>query len=216
MKTCQKCGYEYEGSFCSMCGTKDGAFITTSQNIQTETFAPYGITSVLSETPNSPEQVKTHPLLGFRSNKTWKKVISIFYMIICGIIFFSWFFESKFENLPTSDFIIEKISQLFPFAFLISPYIFISNFSFRNKLPLFKQRKSLFNVLGIFVFFITMILLSTFTDSLHSKEYHDDMQNHSYVVIKTINPTQTNQGEIHKQCSFCGRTTTEYTAPYNK
>ena len=216
MKTCQNCGSQFEGSFCTMCGTKSEPFATVT-NTQTESFSPYGKpVSTLTEEPVTHKQVKTNPLLGFRSNKTWKKVISIFYMIICGIIFFSWFFESKFENLPTSDFIIEKISQLFPFAFLISPYIFISNFSFRNKLPLFKQRKSLFNVLGIFVFFITMILLSTFTDSLHSKEYHDDMQNHSYVVIKTINPTQTNQGEIHKQCSFCGKTTIEYTDPYNK
>jgi hypothetical protein len=216
MKTCQNCGSQFEGSFCTMCGTKSEPFAIVT-NPQTESFFPYGKpVSTLTEEPVTHKQVKTNPLLGFRSNKTWKKVISIFYLIDCAIVFLMLITEGKFEGLPMFDFIIKKLTDLFSFIFMISPYIFLSNFSFRKKIPLFNEYKTKSSIIGMAIVLIVTSMLSGIINGFHSDEYNADMTNHSYIITETTEPTKTSQGEIHKQCSFCGKTTIEYTDPYNK
>ena len=179
------------------------------KNIKSEPFAPYG-TTISSETPNYVEQVKNNPLLGFRSNKIWKKVLSVLYMIDCVIVFLLFISEGKFEGLPMRDFIIEKLVDLLSFIMMISPYIFLSNFNFRKNIPLFNEHKTKSSALGMVIVLISMSMLSSFIDGFHSDEYKADTNNHSYVITETIEPTETTQGEIHKQCSFCGHTTIEY------
>ena len=58
-------------------------------------------------------------LFGFRSNKIWKKVMSIVYLIVWCLLFLVIMTEGKYPNLETKDFVINtfKLSLLNPILF---------------------------------------------------------------------------------------------------
>ncbi|MBR5310509.1 MAG: zinc ribbon domain-containing protein, partial [Oscillospiraceae bacterium] len=138
---CKKCNAEVNSNFCPHCGTP-----------------------VLNNASNQ-------KLLGFRSNKTWKKVISILYLSICLIIFFFSIISSKQENISTYDFIIDKFFQIILCFVFISPYIFLSNTNFRDELPFFKKHKFIYSIFGMFIVLFIFTISISIVNSLHSEEY---------------------------------------------
>ena len=70
-------------------------------------------------------------MLGFRSNKLWKKILSITYLVFWGIMFLASMLDGKFKNITTYDFIITKIQNLILLTILASPYIFLSKTKLR-------------------------------------------------------------------------------------
>ena len=148
-------------------------------------------------------------MLGFRSNKLWKKILSITYLVFWGIIFLAVMLEGKFKNITMYDFIISKIQNLILLTVFVSPYIFLSNTKFRSKMPLFKANKKFKSFLGIIIVNIIFFIIVGVANEFHSQEYLADMANHDYQIIKQTEATCENTGTINYQCGYCGTTKTD-------
>ena len=175
---CNKRNLEVHGNFCSNCGTK------------------------LSENHG------TRKLLGFRSNKTWKKILSILYMVFCLIMFLSCL-SGRQGKITTYDFCIEKIFQFVLSVSFVTPYIFLSNTKLRQKLPLFKMYKTGASAGGMAIVLFVLMITIGIINSQHSAEYRADMANHADVVVSQTEATCTKKGEISYVCDYCARTKKE-------
>ena len=113
----------------------------------------------------------TNKLLGFRSNRLWKKIIAYLYYLLCLIIIFYSFIKVPQIESNLYDMIIYKISIILrTLAFLIPPLL-ISNFSIKDKLPFFKKKKWWSDVFGFIGIFIIMICFSYLVSLFHSNDY---------------------------------------------
>lgn len=148
-------------------------------------------------------------LLGFRSNKIWKKVISIAYLFFWGLIFLVIMTDGKYPNLETKDFVINKISDLVIFLFFLSPYIYLSDTKIREKLPLLRKRKLWATLLFFILLFIITVFLNSAILDLHTTEYLADMENHAYVETSSTEATCEKDGVLEKTCEYCGRKKSE-------
>ncbi len=144
-------------------------------------------------------------LFGFRSNKIWKKVMSIVYLIVWCLLFLVIMTEGKYPNLETKDFVINKLSNLIIFCFFLSPYIFLSQTKIREKLPLLNKFKLWTSSLFFVVLFIITILINSAVLSLHTDEYVADMENHAYVLVSSTEATCEVEGLTERTCGYCGR-----------
>ena len=93
----------------------------------------------------------SHKLLGFRTNKLYKKIISITYLFLVSVFSAGMIvmIESRLDALVAAEFTISSFV----------PYIFLSDFKLRDKLPLFKKHKAGYSVLGMICVYI---LIGTF------------------------------------------------------
>jgi len=148
-------------------------------------------------------------MLGFRSNKLWKKILSITYLVFWGIMFLASMLDGKFKNITTYDFIISKIQNLILLIILASPYIFLSNTKLRSKMPLFKVNKKGKSFLGLIIVNIILFIVFGIVNGSHSKEYLADMANHDYQIIEQTEATCETPGTINYQCNYCGTTKSE-------
>jgi len=148
-------------------------------------------------------------MLGFRSNKLWKKILSITYLVFWGIMFLASMLDGKFKNITTYDFIISKIQNLILLIILASPYIFLSNTKLRSKMPLFKVNKKGKSFLGLIIVNIILFFVFGIVNGSHSKEYLADMANHDYQIIEQTEATCETPGTINYQCNYCGTTKSE-------
>ena len=87
-------------------------------------------------------------LFGFRSNKLWKKIISIIYLAVVVLGSVSLLFSSSTGT--------EFISNFIGCVLLLSPYIFLSNTKLRDSLPLFRAHKSGKSFLGMVIVFLIL------------------------------------------------------------
>lgn len=148
-------------------------------------------------------------LLGFRSNTTWKKILSVLYLVFCFFMTLGGFSGSREGQITIYDHIINKVYWILPPTILLSPYIFLSNTKIRNTLPLFKEKTVGKSIGGMAIVLATLFSLCGAVDSLHSAEYKADMENHAYVVASSTNTDCTLVSEIEYCCEYCGRTKTE-------
>lgn len=144
-------------------------------------------------------------LFGFRSNKIWKKVMSIVYLIVWCLLFLVIMTEGKYPNLETKDFVINKMSNLIIFCFFISPYIFLSQTKIREKLPLLNKHKIGTSILFFVMLFVVTIFINSAILGLHTDEYDADMENHAYVLVASTEATCEVDGVIERTCEYCGR-----------
>lgn len=158
------------------------------------------------------EQNKAKALLGFRTNKIWKKVISISYLIFCVAFAIIAITGERKGQITSYDYWIDKACWgIFALA-LFCPYIFLSNTKFRDKLPLFKKHSTGASIGGLLIVFVALIVVFGVVDSAHSAEYKADMKNHAYTVISSKDATCETDGEIISSCDYCGKENTEIVA----
>lgn len=143
-------------------------------------------------------------LLGFRSNKTWKKIISTSYLIFCVMVIIYTIFSSRIGKISVYDFIIDKVALTFLSICFISPYIFLSNTKIRNIIPQFKKRTIGSSICGISIVVLVLFIAISITISFHSEEYKNDKQNHDYVVKNEIKPSCIESGKTTYICEYCG------------
>lgn len=148
-------------------------------------------------------------LLGFRTNKTWKKVLSVLYLCFFLIVVVFFLLESKFENISTYDFIVDKMYGLYLMSMFLLPYIFLSDTKFRDKLPLFNNQKATSSVLGLVIIVTILLIFSAFINGLHSDEYKADMKDHAFKKTVATEATCETDGVIDCNCEYCGLHTTE-------
>lgn len=179
---CSNCGAECNGKFCPSCGTSINTGSTTTK-------API--------------------LFGFRSNRLWKKVLSILYFAFCAIILLGTLLSWETGKITTYDRFIGFVQDIVLLLILFSPYIFLSNTKFRDKLPLFKNHKRSSSLIGMIIILTLLFALFSAVDSLHSAEYLADMENHAYVQTETTPASCEEAGAISYQCEYCGSTKTD-------
>lgn len=181
---CQNCNSEYEGESCPNCN---------------------GLPDTIQ---NDKSIKKTAKLLGFRTNKIWKKIVSILYLIFCFIYLLAVICTDKYVNITNHDFIISQICDSMIFVIMITPYIFLSNTKFRNILPLFKKHSIGASAIGLIIVTIIIGIISGVIDTAHSEEFLSDRENHAYTET-IIEATCEKAGEIKKFCEYCGIAETE-------
>lgn len=133
--------------------------------------------------------IKQRKLLGFRSNRTWKKVLSIIYLVYVGL----WLLLSlSVYNSLSNALVAIEITLL-----LIAPYIFLSNFKLRSFMPLFKKRHKGFTFLGmVCVYTIILVSFSIIISAVSC--------DHEWEAVETKAATCTQSGSITYVCNLCG------------
>lgn len=152
---------------------------------------------------------KKNAILGFRSNKLWKKIVSTSYLCMCGVIFVASLFIGRAGQITVYDYIIDKIFYALLTVWLITPYIFLSNTKLRTKLPFFRQCKRGASILGMTIVSVVIFVLFAITFVLHSPEYQADMANHAYITTSSVEPTCEEDGKIKYFCTYCEKTLDE-------
>lgn len=142
--------------------------------------------------------IKTGKLLGFRSNKFWKKSISILYMAFLCLVAIG-----TITDFSTTDSAYEVISSVQLLILLLSPYIFLSNFKLRNHLPLFKEHQTGHSIAGFIVIIFLVFLIGTL---LNPATYCE----HEWIEQERLEATCTNDGKIISHCDLCDTDSTEY------
>lgn len=148
-------------------------------------------------------------LLGFRTNKTWKKILSITYLVFCALFVIVAITEKRKGQITAYDFWIDKATWFVLLITAVSPYIFLSDTKFRDKLPLFGKRSKGASVAGMLIAVFSLFLIYGAVYSAHSAEYKADMKNHAYVVVSAEDADCENGGEILKRCEYCEDEITE-------
>ena len=192
---CNNCGTDFSGNFCPECGTP-----APKETIQTEVVTPNNIDNKITLTK------KGKALLGFRSNKVWKKILSVAYLVFCGLLLFFNLIESRQGQITIYDYIIDKAASIVLVLIFVSPYIFLSNTRLRESLPLFKERNKGKSILGLTIVIIVSFILFGIVNGMHSAEYKADMENHAYIVVSSTDADCTTAGEVEYYCEYCGRT----------
>ena len=195
---CHNCGTEFEGKFCPECGTAALKEVENNEPI---------VQSEFVETTSSDKPTKGgKALLGFRSNKIWKKIISVAYLVVCGLVLLGTLVESRQGQVTMYDHIINKVYSIVLVLTLVSPYIFLSDTKIRNTLPLFKDKTRGKSIGGMAIVLVCLFALSSIVNGFHSAEYKADMENHAYVVVSSKDADCTTPGEVEYYCEYCGRT----------
>ncbi|MBE6797031.1 MAG: hypothetical protein E7531_01655 [Ruminococcaceae bacterium] len=182
---CKKCGTEFEGNFCSKCGEKA---TTKCKKCGAEYIGDFC-------TNCGTKNIQPKKLLGFRSNKAWKKVLSIIYLVFTGLAILG----SVTSIASMSDF----VTTLSMIISMLVPYIFLSNFKFRKKIPLFNKYNAGMSALGLFCVYIAIAIIFSILNPANFCE-------HKWVEKENVKPTCTEQGHIKSHCDLCDTDNTEY------
>ena len=150
--------------------------------------------------------MNNYKLLGFRSNKVWKMILSTFYLSLCFIFAGVSFIYGRKGQITVYDFVINKIFIALILLCLLSPYIVLSDTKLRELLPLFRKHKAWISVVGMAVVFVALSLVTGAVHLCHSEEYLADAENHAYGEVSREDPTCYWAGRINYECSYCGIT----------
>lgn len=152
---------------------------------------------------------KNKSLLGFRTDKVWKKLISISYLAFCVLFAIFAVSMGRKGQITSYDYWIDKASYIILAFSLFCPYVFLSDTKFRDKLPLFKKHSAGASTLGLLIVFVILFILFGTVYSAHSAEYKEDMKSHAYTVVSSTDASCENDGEVKKLCEYCGKEITE-------
>lgn len=112
-------------------------------------------------------------LMGFRTDKLWVKILASCYYLFCITYFIMLIIKIPSFEVNTYDLIIYKLSlAINGLAFLV-PAIVISNFKYKQKLPILKNKKWWSDIFGFIITFVLMLCLSSIVSLFHSKDYQD-------------------------------------------
>ena len=126
---------------------------------------------------------KFNKLLGFRSNKKWKKILASCYYILGIIFFLGSIFEVPEIKANMYDMFIYKTSMiLFGISFL-APTILLSNIEFKNKIPLFRKNKWWSNTLGFVIVILFAFLCSDVVTVFHSNDFKERYNDYNSTKI---------------------------------
>lgn len=95
-------------------------------------------------------------VFGFRSGKSYKMIPALlYYAFMAFFIGASVYGELRYYEFETMDYVLMAYKYIFFAILFFSPLIFLSEFKYREKLPLFKKHTTASSLMGI-------ILVGTF------------------------------------------------------
>jgi len=110
-------------------------------------------------------------LFGFRSRQPWKMVAASAYYLFAVVIAIGSLISRKPYATNGTDIALEVLSGLLLSLVLLSPAFLLSDFGYRDRLPLFKRRKVVWSALGLALFLVLMLGTSAFAATLHTQPY---------------------------------------------
>ena len=127
---------------------------------------------------------------GFRSDNIIKKILASLYYIFCLVMIFVFTTDVPSIKSNMYDTIIFKISNILISLSFLLPVLFISNFKFKQKIPIIKKNKWWTDLVGVIVVFFIVICSSECVNILHSREYLQrlDSANTTEIIYKEHNP----------------------------
>lgn len=133
---------------------------------------------------------KRGKLLGFRSGKTWKKAVSITYLVLMSL--------GVLGNISSTNSMYDAVTLLEATLYLFTPYLFLSNFEFRNRIPLFKKHKKWASIIGmICVWVLISITCGAINPATHCQ--------HNWAETIVTEATCTTIGETTRYCDLCDK-----------
>lgn len=125
-------------------------------------------------------------LLGFRTNKLWKKIIAIIYYILCLFLLIIAMNDVPKIRVSIYDMVIHKSSKILVALSFFIPVLFISDFNIKEKIPLFKIKKWWSDILGFVIVFFLVICSSKIINICHSSDYLKRYDEYSQTKITYI------------------------------
>ena len=115
MAICKNCNCQYEGDFCPQCGVTNElkvpiVFLQVQEQLHLKGDAEENTLS--AESHKTKKKKKSHALLGFRTDKIWKKIVSVLYLLFCMFFVIGVFSDFKTGKITAYDIIIEKLSGI--------------------------------------------------------------------------------------------------------
>lgn len=138
-------------------------------------------------------------LFGFRSGVSYKMILAILYYgfitfyIITGI-----YGEIKYYTFEPMDVVLFVIKYIFFFILFFSPAIFLSDFKYRDSIPLFKRRTAGASITGliiIWMFCYLMVNINIYCMSDTWKKSRDDYNR--YLIEQREKTTQS--GDVNEK-----------------
>lgn len=123
---------------------------------------------------NRPEPVlqrKTGRLFGFRSRRVWKMIVASAYYGLCAIMLVGVFASVRPYSTEPRDVVLDVVSYLVLVLAMFVPALLLSDFRYRQKLPLFRRHKLLSSAVGLAIVVLSLAGVSAFAYSLHSEPY---------------------------------------------
>ena len=112
-------------------------------------------------------------LWGFNSSKLWVKIFTCLYYFVCLILVINALTSVPDIYANIYDLFIYKLSSLFEaFAFFI-PILMLSDFKFKEKIPLLNKNKRWSNILSVFIIFLVIMGCSQIINVFHSSDYKE-------------------------------------------
>ena len=108
-------------------------------------------------------------VFGFRSGKSWKMIIAVLYYVVAAFILVTSIInEFRYYQFEVIDVVLVVIKYIFIFVFLFSPLLFLSDFKYVYRIPLFKNKektKSLIGMIIVLSFCYLMMQLNIYVGS---------------------------------------------------
>lgn len=117
-----------------------------------------------------PPEKKSSKLLGFRSNTTWKKVLSVLYLAGIILFFIIGVFSDNPLDVTAKDKFLSKVEECFLFLAGLLPYIWLSDF-IHFKLRLIEKGKKITVIVIAVLIAIFNIVIGASFDQFKSEAY---------------------------------------------
>lgn len=145
-------------------------------------------------------------LFGFRSGISYKMIPAMLYyawmLFYVGIGIYG---EIKYYKFEPIDMLLMVLKYIFFIIWFFSPAIFLSDFKYRDSLPLFKRRNFASSLIGMilvsmFCFFMTFAYKACMSDT-----YYKSVQDYEKVLEQEQNKKQTNENISETEKVTIGR-----------
>ena len=119
-------------------------------------------------------------IFGFRSGKAYKMILAIlYYALALYIVVTSLIGEIRFFSFQPVDVVLVIIKYIFIIVFFFSPLIFLSDFDYVYKIPLFKKKEKSASAIGIIIVLAFCYFMMKLNIYVGSDVYKNSVNEHT-------------------------------------
>lgn len=153
-------------------------------------------------------------IFGFRSGKSYKMIPALlYYAFMAFFIGASVYGELRYYKFEPMDYVLMAYKYIFFAILFFSPLIFLSDFKYREKLPLFKKRTAVSSLIGImivwmFCYFMAQVNVLCMSDTwvesrdAYTKQLKEEQEKALKEQMSEEKETQETKEETTKEISY--------------
>nr|WP_302628430.1 hypothetical protein [uncultured Eubacterium sp.] len=142
-------------------------------------------------------------IFGFRTGAAYKMIPAILYYAFMAFYIVTGIYgELKYYSFETMDYVLMVFKYVFFIILFFSPLIFLSDFKYRDKLPLFKKRQLGSTIIGLllvwmFCYFMTSVDLMCMSDTWKKSRdsYNEKLRIEREKKLKEMETTTIGESE---------------------